>query len=102
MMECKKRKRRFATTEAFLEPSGVRPGGRRAKFYSMTIVVTVERTPVSRVIFHVTTCLSVFIESEAYYWSSMRKEQKMHSILNSISQTGVRTASKKTSILDCS
>jgi ERCC4-related helicase len=39
---------------------------------------------------------------EAYYWSSIRKEQKMHSILNRISQTGVRTASKKTSSMDYS
>jgi ERCC4-related helicase len=39
---------------------------------------------------------------EAYYWSSNRKEQKMHAILKRISQTGVRTTGKKTSILDYS
>ncbi len=37
---------------------------------------------------------------EAYYWSSLRKEQKMRTILNRISQTGVRTGSKKRSLLD--
>jgi Fanconi anemia group M protein len=48
----------------------------------------------------VTVLMAEDTVDEAYYWSSIRKEQKMHSILNRISQTGVRTASKKTSILD--
>jgi Fanconi anemia group M protein len=48
----------------------------------------------------VTVLMAEDTVDEAYYWSSTRKEQKMHSILNRISQTGVRTAGKKTSILD--
>jgi Fanconi anemia group M protein len=50
----------------------------------------------------VTVLMAEDTVDEAYYWSSIRKEQKMHSILNRISQTGVRTASRKTSILDYS
>ncbi|MGA2462123.1 MAG: helicase-related protein, partial [Candidatus Bathyarchaeia archaeon] len=48
----------------------------------------------------VTVLMAEDTVDEAYYWSSIRKEQKMHSILKRISQTGVRTAGKKTSILD--
>ncbi len=39
---------------------------------------------------------------EAYYWSSQRKEQKMRTILNRISKTGVKTGTKKTNLLDFS
>jgi ERCC4-related helicase len=48
----------------------------------------------------VTVLMAEDTVDEAYYWSSLRKEQKMHSILNRISQTGVRTAGKKTNMLD--
>jgi len=50
----------------------------------------------------VTVLMAEDTVDEAYYWSSTRKEQKMHAILNRISQTGVRTTGKKTSILDYS
>ena len=39
---------------------------------------------------------------EAYYWSSLRKEQRMHTILDHISQTGLRTVSRKSTLLDYS
>jgi ERCC4-related helicase len=48
----------------------------------------------------VTVLITEDTVDEAYYWSSIRKEQKMRSILSRISQRGVRTASKKTTILD--
>jgi ERCC4-related helicase len=50
----------------------------------------------------VTVLMAEDTVDEAYYWSSLRKEQKMHSILNRISQTGLKTVSKKTNLLDYS
>ena len=50
----------------------------------------------------VTVLMAEETVDEAYYWSSLRKEQRMHTILNSISQTGLRTVGKKTTLLDYS
>jgi ERCC4-related helicase len=37
---------------------------------------------------------------EAYYWSSVRKERRMHSILSTVRTKGVRTVKKKATLLD--
>ncbi len=37
---------------------------------------------------------------EAYYWSSRRKEQQMHRILETVKRKGVRPERKKTTLLD--
>jgi len=37
---------------------------------------------------------------EAYYWSSLRKERRMHSILSMVRAKGVRTVKKRTTLLD--
>lgn len=48
----------------------------------------------------VTVLMAEGTVDEAYYWSSIRKEQKMHTILHRISEKGIRTKSKKTTLLD--
>lgn len=50
----------------------------------------------------VTVLMAEETVDEAYYWSSLRKEQRMRTILNRISQTGLRTVSKKTTLPDYS
>jgi ERCC4-related helicase len=50
----------------------------------------------------VTVLMAEDTVDEAYYWSSLRKEQSMRAILNQVSQTGVKTRSRRTSLLDYS
>lgn len=48
----------------------------------------------------VTVLMAEGTVDEAYYWSSLHKEQRMRTILDRISQTGVRTVSRKATLLD--
>jgi len=48
----------------------------------------------------VTVLMAEDTVDEAYYWSSLRKEERMHSILNMVRTKGVRTVKKKTTLLD--
>jgi Fanconi anemia group M protein len=54
------------------------------------------RTRIGRV----TVLMAEDTVDEAYYWSSLRKEKRMHSILNMVRTKGVRTVKKKTTLLD--
>ena len=48
----------------------------------------------------VTVLMAEGTVDEAYYHSSLRKERSMHAILNRVSQTGIKTRSRKTTLLD--
>ena len=48
----------------------------------------------------VTVLMAEDTVDEAYYWSSLRKERRMHSILSMVRLKGVRTVKKKTTLLD--
>ena len=50
----------------------------------------------------VTVLMAEDTVDEAYYHSSLRKERSMHAILNRVSQTGIKTRSRKTTLLDYS
>jgi len=50
----------------------------------------------------VTVLMAEGTVDEAYYHSSLRKERNMHAILNRVSQTGIKTRSRKTTLLDYS
>jgi ERCC4-related helicase len=50
----------------------------------------------------VTVLMAEGTVDEAYYHSSLRKERSMHAILNRVSQTGIKTTSRKTTLLDYS
>jgi Fanconi anemia group M protein len=54
------------------------------------------RTRIGRV----TVLMAENTVDEAYYWSSLRKERRMHSILNMVRTKGVRAVSKKSTLLD--
>jgi Fanconi anemia group M protein len=48
----------------------------------------------------VTVLMAEDTVDEAYYWSSLRKERRMHSILSMVRTRGVRTVKKRTTLLD--
>lgn len=48
----------------------------------------------------VTVLMAEDTVDEAYYWSSLRKEERMHTILARAKATGIRTIKKKTTLLD--
>ena len=48
----------------------------------------------------VTVLMAEDTVDEAYYWSSLRKEKRMQSILSIVKAKGVRTAKKRTTLLD--
>jgi len=48
----------------------------------------------------VTVLMAEDTVDEAYYWSSVRKEERMHIILAKAKARGIRTIKKKTTLLD--
>jgi Fanconi anemia group M protein len=48
----------------------------------------------------VTVLIAEDTVDEAYYWSSLRKERRMHSILTRVRNRGIKTVKKKTTLLD--
>lgn len=48
----------------------------------------------------VTVLMAEGTVDEAYYWSSLQKERRMHSILSMVRTRGIRTVKKKTTLLD--
>jgi Fanconi anemia group M protein len=48
----------------------------------------------------VTVLMAEDTVDEAYYWSSLRKERRMHSILSMVRTKGVRSVKKRTTLLD--
>jgi Fanconi anemia group M protein len=54
------------------------------------------RTRIGRV----TVLMAEDTVDEAYYWSSLRKERRMHSILSMVRARGVTTVKKRTTLFD--
>ena len=50
----------------------------------------------------VTVLMAEGTVDEAYYHSSLGEERSMHAILNRVSQTGIKTRSRKTTLIDYS
>jgi Fanconi anemia group M protein len=48
----------------------------------------------------VTVLMAEDTVDEGYYWSSLRKEERMHSILNRVKTSGVKAVKKRTTLLD--